>query len=68
MTLDYLTQRYGLRMTLKEIELELKIPVSTICNKRSAGTLGFSTHRDGMKVFAFTNDVAAYLEKLRAVA
>lgn len=68
MTLDYLTDKYGLRMTLKEIEMEIKIPVSTICNKRSAGTLGFSTHRDGMKVFAFTNDVAHYLDSKRVAA
>lgn len=68
MTLDYLTNKYGLRMTLKEIETEIKIPVATLANKRSAGTLGFSTHRDGMKVFAFTNDIADHLEKLRAAA
>jgi hypothetical protein len=68
MTLEYLTSKYGLRMTIKDLETEIRIPAATLMNKRSSGTLPFATHRDGMRVFAFTNDVATYLDSKRVAA
>lgn len=52
-------------MNIDELIAELKIPYNTLMQKRSRGTLPFNTHRDGMKVFAFTVDVADHLDHLR---
>jgi hypothetical protein len=67
-THDYLIEKYGIRMLLSDVSAELKVPVATLLNKRCAGRMPFATHRDGMRVFAFTADVAAHIESFRQPA
>lgn len=55
-------------MNLVEISQELRIPVRSLINNRSKGILKFPTHRDGLRVWAFCNDVADHLDKLREPA
>ena len=59
---QYLIEKYGVRMTLKEAYEVLKVPVGTLYNKRSSSDLPFKTFKDGIKVFVDTRDLAGYLE------
>lgn len=65
---EYLINKYGMRMTITEIIAELKTPYDTLMQKRSRGTLGFKTYKDGVKVYAATTEVAAYLDSKQAQA
>ncbi len=61
-TVDRLRSQYGERMTIKEVAEVIRVPYNTIMNKRVSGTFGMPTHRDGLRVWAFTEDVAKYFE------
>jgi hypothetical protein len=63
-TSEFLLNKYGARMSVADILAELKIPYDTFMQKRSRGTLGVHTYRDGMRVFAATVDVADHLDRL----
>lgn len=60
---DRLRTRFGERMTLPEVSEVLRIPYQTLQNKRCSDSLPFKTHKDGLRVFAMTDDVANHLER-----
>lgn len=64
-TLQYLVDKYGLVLTADETCEVIKMKRKTFNNKRSENTLDLHTWRDGMHVYASTEDVAAYIEKKR---
>lgn len=63
--LDYLIQKYGLRLNLLQVSEAIDVPYKTILNKRSSGKLKLRTYRDGMKVYSDVRDVADYLNEVR---
>lgn len=65
LNLDYLIQKYGLRLNLLQVSEVLDIPYKTILNKRSSGKLKLRTYKDGIKVYSDSRDVAAYLDEVR---
>ena len=64
-TSEFLLNKYGARMNIDDLIAELKMPYDTLMQKRSRGTLGLHTYRDGMRVFAATVDVAEYFDRIR---
>lgn len=60
--LDYLMSKYGIRMDMKELSTELKVPENTLRNKFSKIRMEMNIYRDGKKIFANTEDVANYLK------
>jgi hypothetical protein len=66
--LEYLQNKYGLRLTVSELALELKMRPKTIICNRSAGKFDLPMVRDGKCIYADSRDVAAYLDKKRATA
>jgi len=67
-TTEFLLNKYGARMTIRDITAELKTPYDTLMQRRSRGLLGFHTYKDGMKVFAATTDIAEYLDRMKTPA
>ncbi len=65
-TIEFITNKYGVVLTAKEVCEVLKIPRQTFNNRRSAGTLGFSSWRDGMHVYVSAHDLADYIDMKRA--
>lgn len=64
--IDYLTKKYGLRMTLEEVSSELKMKPHTIITTRSSGRFKLPMYRDGRRIFADVIDMAEYLDKKRS--
>lgn len=62
--LDYLMNKYGLRMTIEELATELKVPVNTLKSRFSNVRTNLKIYRDGKRVFANTEDVANYLKAM----
>lgn len=63
--LEYLMNKYGVRLNLLQLSEAIGMPYATIVNKRSAGTLKLRTYRDGMKIYCDTRDLVAYLDEVR---
>jgi len=59
---QHLINKYGVRLTLAEVSEILKVPINTLYNKRSNNLLPFRTYRDGLRIYANTEDVANHLE------
>jgi hypothetical protein len=64
---QYLLNKYGVRLTLKEISEVLKVPVGTLYNKRSNNMLPFKTYRNGLRVFCDTSELAKHLESMERI-
>lgn len=62
--LEYLMNKYGIRLTRDELAKELKIPLGTIKNKPWQISNGLNLYRDGRRTFINSTTVAEYLEKL----
>ncbi len=62
----YLLERYGPRLTMKQVAEALGMGLGTIRNRISEGTLNLPTYLDGGSRFADARDVAAYLDSCRA--
>lgn len=67
-TEEYLINKYGVILTVPEICEFLRMPYQTFMNRRSHNDLGFTTWRDGSKVFAAAKDLAAYFESKRSAS
>lgn len=63
--IDFLINKYGLRLNMLQVSEVLDIPYKTIINKRSSGKLKLRTYKDGLKVYSDSRDVAAYLDEVR---
>ena len=61
-TISFLTDKYGLVLTVEDICDVLKMKKQTFFNRRSKKTLGFTSWRDGRGVFAKAVDVAAHID------
>lgn len=66
-THKYLTDKYGLLMTVPEVCEFLRIPYQTFMFRRNAKQLGFPSWRDGTKVYVATEDLANYIEMKRKI-
>lgn len=67
-TQAFIFDRYGVRLTMKQLAQLLSIGESTIFNQLSAGTFPIKTYLDGGKRFADYRDVAAHLDACHAAA
>lgn len=61
--LEYLMTKYGIRMDIKELSLELKVPEETLKHKGHKYRTELKIYRDGSKTFANTEDVSQYLKR-----
>ncbi len=63
-TLDYLREKYGLRMTLEQVAKEINMSVHTLRNQRHLGKLPFASYKDdGDRVtFVNTEVLASYID------
>ena len=64
-TLEFLIDKYGIVLTSAEACEVLKMPVATFSGKRSRGTLGFNSWRDGKYVYVSAEDLANHIEGKR---
>ena len=67
-TNEYLTSKYGLRMTVLEVAIELKMKPKTIISNRSAGKFHIPFFRDGRSIFAPTEAVGRHIDEKNASA
>ena len=58
---QHLLNKYGVRCTLAEVSEILKIPISTLYNKRNKNELPFKTYKDGLRVYVDTKDISNHL-------
>lgn len=58
-------ERYGLRLSLKQLEEIVGLKEGTIRNQIAARTFKIVTYKDGAGRWADARDVAAYLDKCR---
>lgn len=68
LTQAYILDRYGPRMDMEQLSELLDIKITTLHNKRSAGTLGIKTYLDGGKRYADYQEVAQYLDDIKLTA
>lgn len=61
----YLLERYGVRMTVRDMARELEIAENTIFNKIAAGNFPVATSIDMGKRVCDVRDFAAYLDTVR---
>lgn len=68
-TLDYIVERYGLRLTTAELADVMKTTADTVRTQIAAGTFPIPTYKDtdGVRAprFADAHDVAEYLDRKR---
>jgi hypothetical protein len=63
--LEYLQNKYGLRMDVGDLAIELKMRPKTIISNRSAGKFDLKMYRDGKRIYSDVRDVAEYLDSKR---
>lgn len=63
----YLLERYGPRMTVKDMAKELEIAENTVYNRVAAGDFPVVTYMDMGKRVCDVRDFIAYLDKVRPV-
>lgn len=64
----YLLDRYGPRLTVAQLAEAIGMPVGTVRNRISDGTLGVRTYKDAGRRWADFRDVATYLDVKRAAS
>jgi len=64
LTTAWLLDRYGARITMKELAEVLKVSPRTVTNKLSAGSLGIPTYYDSGR-FVKAEDLAIYLDSFK---
>lgn len=64
----YLLEKYGPRLSMEQLAIELGVARNTVYNQVSAGTFSVPTYTDGGKRWADARDVAAYFDACRARA
>lgn len=62
----WLLDRYGPRLTMRQVAEALGVGESTVRNRIAAGTITLRTYLDGGSRFADARDVAEYLDECRA--
>lgn len=67
LTQAYLIEKYGPRLSMKQLAEVLGITVNTLYNQRTSGTLAVPTYEDGQR-WADYRDVAKHLDDCRARA
>lgn len=68
LTAAFLMDRYGPLLTEDELAEVLKLKPGTVRNQRSGGTLGIPCIRRGKTPLFHAEDVATYIDAIRAEA
>lgn len=64
LTQAYLLEKYGPRLSMKQLAEVLGVAVNTIYNQRASGTLAVKVYEDG-QLWCDYRDAAAYLDQCR---
>lgn len=63
----YVLEKYGMRLTMRQLAEALGMSYGTLRNKLSAGTLRVPTYLEDGTRYAHYRDVVEYLDSLRPV-